>query len=157
MKRRKKSGRRREQRAGELHHDGSNISRLDPRDKFLRAAHGALELTVVGPREMLGLTMRSASGDAEATRLAKAVAQALGAAMEGEILCLNPDHEVGFGPKRMPALFVVVTPFAVDLKMCLTNALCGECAARADVREIILRAWRRVMPDLQVREWRAAS
>jgi hypothetical protein len=89
-------------------------------------------------------------GDRNATRLAQAVAKAIGAAAAGKTQCLNPDHEVDFGPDRLPALFVVAQPFAVDLGTCLTNALCEECAARADVEDIVLRAWRRVMPDLRV-------
>jgi hypothetical protein len=137
-------------RAGYNGTETANVSRLDPRNKFFRDAKGAFELVAVNPLDMIGLIEASMRGDSDATRIARAVAQALGVAARGDMQCLNPDHEVDFCPNHLPALFVIAKAFAADLGMHMVNGLCRECAAKDDVLEIILRAWRKVIPDLRV-------
>jgi hypothetical protein len=111
-----------------------------------REAAGVAGFIIVGPADFLRLILASALGDADATRLARAAADAIEriGTVPGGMLCLTCTDRIELDAE--PSL-VITRGESPAAKTAIVNMLCHACAARTDVLERIMAGLRQIWPS----------
>jgi hypothetical protein len=114
--------------------------------EFLNISAGAFHLSVVGPLNIPALdpsviwAIESWLRHADRNR----------AGQRPLCLCCNTEFSGTRAKGVLPAGFAVAEPFAAQRSAMVLSGICDACFHSDDLRENVLRAWRRVLPDLQV-------